>query len=65
MITLFCSLNTTVEGSPYLVASDAAEEVLAKSASGGNSEPHTDASKYPLLPALIKFWYWHSFLSSS
>ncbi|XP_062535932.1 inorganic pyrophosphatase-like isoform X2 [Armigeres subalbatus] len=35
-------LNTTVEGSPYLVASDAGEEVLTKSASGGNSEALSD-----------------------
>lgn len=44
----FCSLNTTVEGSPYLVAADAAEEVLAKSSSGGTSEPRSDASEYHL-----------------
>uniref|UniRef100_A0A2M3Z2B5 Inorganic pyrophosphatase n=1 Tax=Anopheles braziliensis TaxID=58242 RepID=A0A2M3Z2B5_9DIPT len=32
-------LNTTVDGSPYLVANDAANEVFAKSSDGGNPEP--------------------------
>ncbi|KAL9693900.1 hypothetical protein quinque_013185 [Culex quinquefasciatus] len=41
--TSISCLNTTVEGSPYLVAADAAEEVLAKSSSGGTSEPRSDA----------------------
>ncbi|XP_035900265.1 inorganic pyrophosphatase isoform X1 [Anopheles stephensi] len=36
-------LNTTVDGSPYLVASDAADEVFAKSATGGNPEPASEA----------------------
>ncbi|XP_041762824.1 inorganic pyrophosphatase-like isoform X2 [Anopheles merus] len=36
-------LNTTVDGSPYLVANDAADEVFAKSATGGNPEPVSEA----------------------
>ncbi|XP_058128754.1 inorganic pyrophosphatase isoform X2 [Anopheles coustani] len=32
-------LNTTVDGSPFLVANDAADEVFARSSTGGNSEP--------------------------
>ncbi|XP_065088809.1 inorganic pyrophosphatase-like isoform X2 [Ochlerotatus camptorhynchus] len=35
-------LNTMVEGSPYLVAADAAEELLTKSSNEGKSEPHSD-----------------------
>lgn len=51
-----------MEGSPYLVAADAAEEVLAKSSSGGTSEPRSDASKYLLnlfiwVPLLAWFRY--------
>ncbi|XP_053668756.1 inorganic pyrophosphatase [Anopheles marshallii] len=36
-------LNTTVDGSPYLVANDAADEVFTKSATGGNPEPASEA----------------------
>uniref|UniRef100_A0A182SHG8 Inorganic pyrophosphatase n=1 Tax=Anopheles maculatus TaxID=74869 RepID=A0A182SHG8_9DIPT len=36
-------LNTTVDGSPYLVANDAADEVFAKSGTGGNPEPASEA----------------------
>ncbi|XP_052890802.1 inorganic pyrophosphatase isoform X2 [Anopheles moucheti] len=36
-------LNTTVDGSPYLVANDAADEVFVKSATGGNPEPASEA----------------------
>ncbi|XP_055586985.1 inorganic pyrophosphatase isoform X2 [Uranotaenia lowii] len=35
-------LNTTVEGSPYLVAADAAEEVLTRSSNGGETQPRSD-----------------------
>lgn len=42
----FNSLNTMVEGSPYLVGADAAEEVLTKSSNGGESEPRSDAREY-------------------
>ncbi|XP_065094659.1 inorganic pyrophosphatase-like isoform X2 [Ochlerotatus camptorhynchus] len=35
-------LNTMVEGSPYLLAADAAEELLTKSSNEGKSEPHSD-----------------------
>lgn len=60
----FCSLNTTVEGSPYLVAADAAEEVLAKSSSGGTSEPRSDASEYLLNLFLFGFRCLHGFVTS-
>ncbi|XP_058813736.1 inorganic pyrophosphatase isoform X2 [Topomyia yanbarensis] len=37
-------LNTTVEGSPYLVAADTGIEVLAKSSTGGASQPYNDSN---------------------
>uniref|UniRef100_U5ES97 Inorganic pyrophosphatase n=1 Tax=Corethrella appendiculata TaxID=1370023 RepID=U5ES97_9DIPT len=46
--TSISCLNTNVEGSPYLVTADAAEEVLQKSSEGGDAQP---------LPETLDKWY--------